>query len=99
MYLLYNTNTRHYKGILTSFIKQSVKHCFNGICQAFFLFTMTDSNTLAIFSIMYLTYIDSFSVSDYNLTFGNTRLRSVKNRNGEVKFKAKFLRNYGYLPI
>ena len=62
---------------IISFIKRSVKHCFNGINQVFTLFTMTHSNEMTLFSIMFLKYMVNFPVFGNYSTFGNTRSHSM----------------------
>ena len=59
--------------IIARFIKRSAKQCFTGISQAFNLFTMTHSTKMALFSIMYIKYIDIFLVFGNHPMFGNTR--------------------------
>ena len=64
--------------IITSFINRYVKRCFNGISQAFHLFPMTHSNEMALFSILFLKYIDIYLVFCNYPTFGNTQVALYK---------------------
>ena len=59
-------------GIITGFIKRSIKHYSNVMSQAFHLSTMIHSNKMALFPIMYLKYIDIFPAFGNYSMFGNS---------------------------